>query len=99
MNDCDDVMDTGVIAQEVRKILPDAVKAAGSVCLPDGIVIDNFLVVNKDRLFMENIGAVQELCKMTGKLKRQIESIECRLNNLNIGGKDRQSVVLNCLVI
>lgn len=86
VNDCNDVMDTGVIAQEVRKILPDAVKEAGSVCLPDGFVIDNFLVVNKDRLFMENIGAVQELCKMTGKLKRRIESIECRLNDICNGG-------------
>lgn len=86
VNDCNDVVDTGVIAQEVRKVLPDAVKEAGSVVLPDGFVIDNFLVVNKDRLFMENIGAVQELCKMTGKLKRRIESIECRLNDLRIGG-------------
>ncbi len=86
VSDCEDVMDTGVIAQEVRKVLPDAVKEAGSIRLPDGIVIDNFLVVNKDRLFMENIGAVQELCKLTVKLKGRIESIECRLNDLcNVG--------------
>lgn len=86
ITDCNDVMDTGVIAQEVRKVLPDAVKEAGSVRLPNGFVIDNFLVVNKDRLFMENIGAVQELCKMTGKLKKRLESIECRLNDLCSGG-------------
>lgn len=98
VHDCDDVMDTGVIAQEVRKVLPDAVKETGSVCLPDGFVIDNFLVVNKDRLFMENIGAVQELCKMTGNLKKRIESIECRLNDICNGGMYAKNSLLRLLV-
>ena len=39
--------DTGVIAQEVEKILPDAVKNTGNVILNDGKKIDNFLLVNK----------------------------------------------------
>lgn len=42
-----EITDTGVIAQEVQKVLPDAVQPAGSIILPNGQVIDNFLLVNK----------------------------------------------------
>lgn len=75
-----DVIDTGVIAQEIREVLPDAVQEAGSVVLSTGEVIDNFLLVNKDRLYMENIGAVKELCKVTGSLENRIEELE-RVNS------------------
>ena len=71
-----DIVDTGVIAQEIREVLPDAVQEAGSVLLPNGDVIDNFLLVNKDRIYMENIGAVKELCKVTGSLETRIEQLE-----------------------
>ncbi|KMQ89535.1 myelin regulatory factor-like protein [Lasius niger] len=57
--------DTGVIAQEVQQILPEAVLPAGDIVLPNGQRIENFLVVNKERIFMENVGAVKELCKMS----------------------------------
>lgn len=73
------VLDTGVIAQEVREVLPDAVREAGSVWLDSGQVIENFLYVNKDRIYMENIGAVKELCKVTGSLEMRIEQLE-RIN-------------------
>lgn len=39
--------DTGVIAQEVAEILPEAVSPAGDIILENGTSIDNFLVVNK----------------------------------------------------
>ncbi|GFR01934.1 myelin regulatory factor, partial [Trichonephila clavata] len=39
--------DTGVIAQEVQHILPEAVREAGDVRLQDGHVIEKLLVVNK----------------------------------------------------
>jgi Chaperone of endosialidase len=42
-----DGLDTGVIAQEIQKILPDAIKGSETLVLPNGIVIDNFLLVNK----------------------------------------------------
>jgi myelin regulatory factor len=38
---------TGIIAQELQKILPDAVHNGGNVKLSDGTNIDNFLQVNK----------------------------------------------------
>jgi myelin regulatory factor len=45
----DERSDTGVIAQEVEVIIPDAVRPAGNIVLPDGRQIENFLVVNKVR--------------------------------------------------
>ncbi|ALC42471.1 CG3328, partial [Drosophila busckii] len=82
-SDTREIVDTGVIAQEVREVIPDAVQEAGSVVLPNGNVIENFLLVNKDRILMENIGAVKELCKMTGSLETRIEHLERANNNLH----------------
>ena len=39
--------DTGVLAQELREVLPDAVTQSESVTLQTGDVIEDFLVVNK----------------------------------------------------
>lgn len=80
-----DIIDTGVIAQEVQKVLPDAVHEAGTVILSNGHVIDNFLVVNKDRIYMETIGAVKELCKVTGSLETRIEQLEKINTRLEFG--------------
>lgn len=41
--------DTGVIAQEMMEVLPDAVQETGDVILPNGQRIENFLVVRKVR--------------------------------------------------
>ncbi|XP_034327762.2 myelin regulatory factor-like protein isoform X4 [Magallana gigas] len=68
--------DTGVIAQEIREVLPEAVKEAGDVPLGNGEVIKDFLVVNKDKIYMENVGAVKELCKVTGNLEMRIDELE-----------------------
>ena len=76
----DSVKGTGILAQEVQKIIPDAVKSAGDVQLSDGGLIENFLVVNNDRIFMENVGAVKELCKVTDNLETRIDELE-RMNN------------------
>ncbi|XP_042901013.2 myelin regulatory factor [Parasteatoda tepidariorum] len=67
---------TGIIAQEVQNLIPDAVQGAGDIVLPDGQHIENFLVVNKDRIFMENVGAVKELCKVTDNLGTRIDELE-----------------------
>ena len=67
---------TGVLAQEVQKILPEAVKETGDIVLSDGETIENFLVVNKDRIFIENLGAVKELCKVTDNLETRIDELE-----------------------
>ncbi|GFU04838.1 myelin regulatory factor [Nephila pilipes] len=67
---------TGIIAQEVQNLIPDAVQEAGDIVLPNGQHISNFLVVNKERIFMENIGAVKELCKVTDNLGTRIDELE-----------------------
>lgn len=91
-------LDTGVIAQEVRKVLPEAVKEAGDVTLPNGDTIPKFLVVNKDRIFMENLGAVKELCKVTGNLESRIDQLErinkklCKISVLQRRDSSRSSV-------
>ncbi|XP_045457857.1 uncharacterized protein LOC123668107 [Melitaea cinxia] len=90
--------DTGVLAQEVRRVLPDAVKEAGDVALPGGDTIHRFLVVNKDRIFMENLGAVKELCKVTGNLESRIDQLErinkklCKISILQRRDSSRSSI-------
>ncbi|XP_019934282.2 myelin regulatory factor isoform X5 [Paralichthys olivaceus] len=68
--------DTGVIAQEVQQILPECVKEGGDVVCANGETIPNLLVVNKERIFMENVGAVKELCKLTDNLETRIDELE-----------------------
>ncbi|XP_050430829.1 myelin regulatory factor-like protein isoform X2 [Adelges cooleyi] len=68
--------DTGIIAQEVQAVLPEAVTNTGEVSLSNGDVYDDFLVVNKDRIFMENVGAVKELSKITSHLEARICKLE-----------------------
>lgn len=68
--------DTGVIAQEIQEVLPDAVIDTGDVKFENGNEIKNLLVVNKDRIFMENVGAVKELCKLTDNLEVRIDELE-----------------------
>lgn len=38
---------TGVLAQEVRQVIPDAVRDTCDVTLPSGETIENFQVINK----------------------------------------------------
>ncbi|XP_014662049.1 PREDICTED: myelin regulatory factor-like protein, partial [Priapulus caudatus] len=60
----------------MRDVLPDAVKETEDLELADGHRVDKFLVVNKDRIFMENVGAVKELCKLTDNLENRIDELE-----------------------
>lgn len=53
-------IDTGVIAQEVAQILPEAVRPAGDLILDNGTAVNNFLVVNKVIVFIiDEIRALQ----------------------------------------
>ncbi|XP_061438724.1 myelin regulatory factor-like protein [Rhineura floridana] len=68
--------ETGVIAQEVQELLPRAVRNAGHFTCENGEKVDNFLMVDKDGIFMENVGAVKQLCKLTNNLEVRIEELE-----------------------
>ncbi|CAJ1054657.1 myelin regulatory factor-like protein [Xyrichtys novacula] len=67
---------TGIIAQEVRELLPSAVKEVGDISCSDGEQIPNFLMVDKEQIFMENVGAVQQLSKLTDNLETRIIELE-----------------------
>ncbi|XP_046730166.1 myelin regulatory factor-like protein isoform X2 [Silurus meridionalis] len=72
----DQVHETGIIAQEVKELIPTAVREVGDVTCSDGQKIRNFLMVDKEQIFMENVGAVKELCKLTDNLETRIEELE-----------------------
>ncbi|KAF3859718.1 hypothetical protein F7725_022117, partial [Dissostichus mawsoni] len=67
---------TGIIAQEVKELLPSAVTEVGDVSCSDGEKIHNFLMVDKEQIFMENVGAVQQLSKLTDNLDTRIKELE-----------------------
>ena len=71
----DDRAETGVLAQELQAVLPDAVRTTGPVDF-GGEHLDDLLVVNKERVFMENVGAVQELGKLADTLDGRIRELE-----------------------
>ncbi|CRK89600.1 CLUMA_CG003248, isoform A [Clunio marinus] len=87
---------TGIIAQELKNILPDAVHNGGNVRLANGTNIDNFLQVNKDRIFMENIGAVKQLVKITDNLEKRIENLE---NHHTVGFFDKIKILQLVIIL
>uniref|UniRef100_A0A8C3HHM4 Myelin regulatory factor like n=1 Tax=Chrysemys picta bellii TaxID=8478 RepID=A0A8C3HHM4_CHRPI len=70
------IHETGIIAQEVKELLPTAVKEVGDITCENGEKVENFLMVDKDQIFMENVGAVKQLCKLTNNLEIRIEELE-----------------------
>uniref|UniRef100_A0A8D0G3C4 Myelin regulatory factor like n=1 Tax=Sphenodon punctatus TaxID=8508 RepID=A0A8D0G3C4_SPHPU len=68
--------ETGIIAQEVRELLPTAVREVGAITCDNGERLENFLMVDKDQIFMENVGEVKQLCKLTNNLEIRIEELE-----------------------
>ncbi|XP_056131699.1 myelin regulatory factor-like protein [Lampris incognitus] len=78
----DKVHQRGIIAQEVKELLPAAVKEVGDVICSDGEQIHNFLMVDKEQIFIENVGAVKQLCKLTDNLENRIKELEVWNNRL-----------------
>ncbi|XP_069486066.1 myelin regulatory factor-like protein [Ambystoma mexicanum] len=76
--------ETGIIAQEVKTLLPQAVRDTGDIVCGNGETIENFLMVDKDQIFMENVGAVKQLCKLTNNLETRIEELEVWNKKLDI---------------
>lgn len=88
--------EVGVLAQELMKIIPDAVKNCGQFKLSENEHIDNFLVINKDRIFFEGIAAIQELNSITSNLKNRLEKFENLMDeNCLLNEKFNQNSILN----
>ena len=67
----------GVIAQELQQVLPSAVREeSGSRRLKDGTSIANLLTVDKERLHMEALGAIQALASKTDRLEQMVAQQE-----------------------
>mmetsp|Transcript_23760 Transcript_23760/g.62103 ORF Transcript_23760/g.62103 Transcript_23760/m.62103 type:complete len:723 (-) Transcript_23760:134-2302(-) len=91
--DTDNRREVGVIAQNVQRVLPDAVTESGANFeLQDGSKVDNLLIVDKDRIFMENVGAVQELCRMTENMDLRIRELEILKESVESGAYAGQTV-------
>jgi hypothetical protein len=66
----------GLIAQQLKETIPDAVVESGDIKLENGEIVKNLLHVDKNRVYMECVGAVIELGKKTGNLDNRIEKLE-----------------------
>ncbi|XP_060100392.1 myelin regulatory factor-like protein [Heteronotia binoei] len=93
--------ETGVIAQEVQELLPRAIREAGDFVCENGERVDNFLMIDKDQIFMENVGAVKQLCKLTNNLEVRIAELEAwnsklakqkRINGLKSAPSEKNSL-------
>ena len=72
-----------VLAQEVQKVLPEAVQQiVKDVQLTEGSTVSNLLVVNERVLLFENIGATQELAKLVTEEGQIIDAIDGRVGKL-----------------
>lgn len=73
---------TGVLAQELATVLPDAVKVTGDRVLDSGETIEALLVVNKDRLLMEGLGALKHLAALQDETAARVARVEARNKEL-----------------
>ncbi|KYQ88188.1 NDT80/PhoG-like protein [Tieghemostelium lacteum] len=89
------VAEKGFIAQEVQKVMPNAVKLAGDVQLQDGTTVPNLLVVNDRVLLMENIGATQQIGRTLKNEQQHIIQMDEEINRVKQEGKRDQHVVLS----
>ena len=65
-----------MLAQELKEVIPEAVIETNDVVLANGNEIKGFLHVDKNRVYMECVGAVIELEKKTETLDIRIDKLE-----------------------
>jgi len=70
----------GIIAQELTKVLPRAVgtvekRAVGAPDDEAPTILENVHVFNSEHMFMANVGATQQLAKLTRELKQRMEKL------------------------
>ena len=68
--DEDKVLRVGVVAQEVQKVLPDAVEKNG----------DGYLIVKQERIQYALLNAVKQLDKIVQNLITEVKTIVAKLN-------------------
>jgi hypothetical protein len=86
----------GVIAQEVAKLLPEAVQPIGEYKV-NGRTIDNLLVVNERVLLLENIGATQKLHQLVDADRAEIDAVASKINELEQEELKNSSMIMSTL--
>eukprot|EP01119_Soliformovum_irregulare_P021983 TRINITY_DN741_c0_g1_i1.p1 TRINITY_DN741_c0_g1~~TRINITY_DN741_c0_g1_i1.p1 ORF type:complete len:668 (-),score=179.26 TRINITY_DN741_c0_g1_i1:329-2332(-) len=79
----------GVLAQDVARLIPQAVKEFGDIQLENGTTVQNLMVVNERVLLFENIGATQELSKIIQDEIMQVDDLEERTQQLEDSETER----------
>lgn len=74
--------ETGVLAQELRKVLPQAVQVLQNVTLSDGTIMPELLVVQDRALLYENIGATKQLGAEVRKNQANLTNLQKRSQEL-----------------
>ena len=65
----------GVIAQDVRKVLPEAVTSGGRFEMADGRRLDEMLIVNKDRLFLGELHSLYLILHLINWAPKKLSSL------------------------
>lgn len=86
----------GVIAQELEKVMPEAVHHLGDVAV-SGQNIENLLVVNERMLLLENIGATQHLDKAVKREKEEIEFVNNKVKELEEEENKNSSALMRAM--
>lgn len=60
----------------VNKVMKVALRVARALPLPPKHWMSFWVLYLKERIFMENVGAVKELCKLTDNLETRIDELE-----------------------
>lgn len=66
----------GFLAQEVEKVIPEAVSIIGDQKLGEGRAIEGLRVVANDRIFSETVGAIQALYAIQQQQETRIRELE-----------------------
>eukprot|EP01105_Mastigella_eilhardi_P025276 TRINITY_DN6829_c0_g1_i1.p1 TRINITY_DN6829_c0_g1~~TRINITY_DN6829_c0_g1_i1.p1 ORF type:complete len:671 (-),score=186.20 TRINITY_DN6829_c0_g1_i1:55-1938(-) len=72
----------GVLAQELQHVLPHAVvETSTTVNLANGEKVENLMMVDKDALFMEAVGATLEIAKRVDQLDDTVAAVAVAANS------------------
>ena len=77
----------GVYAQEIQDLLPDAVSAFPEMELDDGTVLQDFLSVDYDWIFVTGMAALQELSKQNQALQQTVAELKTEMRRLHKNGR------------
>jgi len=70
----------GILAQELKEVLPSATRTLKDVTMADGAVMEELIVVEERNLLYESIGATQELSNIVKKDQEKLLSIDNKIN-------------------